>query len=105
MMVSEQFRKSVVFIGNRSAAGEFRPLGTGFLAAWTIFKDKLAASYLITAKHVVDDSASGPDGKIVIRFNMGIAMVVRAHLIIEALQIPLYTEARARIAASHQAKT
>jgi hypothetical protein len=53
LRINELTRKSVVFLGVLDVGGSFEPYGTGFIALWE--QDNLFFTYLVTAKHVLDD--------------------------------------------------
>ena len=50
--MNEAVRKTVMFIGVKNSAGQFAPYGSAFIGQWN--EDGVNLSYLITAKHVVE---------------------------------------------------
>lgn len=72
MLVPDQVRKCVVFIGYKSSSGEYLLAGTGFFVSRPSRGDieGYGFSYLVTAKHVIDGiKATGAD-RIALRVNL-----------------------------------
>lgn len=60
MRINELLRKSIIFLGVVDETGAFVPYGTGFVVMWAQEAIDVAFTYLVTAKHVLDDMhASG----------------------------------------------
>jgi hypothetical protein len=53
MFVPNRARRSVIFIGDLTEHGTFRPRGTAFFVGIPSSKSGLAFPYLVTAQHVV----------------------------------------------------
>lgn len=54
MIIPDEVRKCVVFIGYRMADGSMRMAGSGFFLGKDIEGDRAAQVFLVTAKHVLD---------------------------------------------------
>jgi hypothetical protein len=53
MRINEAVRKTVMFVGVKDDQGKFAPYGSAFIAQWE--QDGINLSYLITARHVIED--------------------------------------------------
>lgn len=70
MLIPDELRKCVVFIGYRLPTGEISLQGTAFLAARIIEGTGRSFQYIVTARHVIQGIESkSPDGKVVLRVN------------------------------------
>jgi hypothetical protein len=68
MLVTDSMRKIVVFIGHKSADGDFFPDGTGFLLL--LEAHSFGFFYVVTAKHVIDQAAGKDrDRQVLLRVN------------------------------------
>ena len=54
MIVPDDVRKCVVFLGYQLASGEMRLAGSAFFVGRNVSEDKASEVFLVTAKHVVD---------------------------------------------------
>jgi hypothetical protein len=100
MRINELIRKSVIFLGVIDRTGAFVPYGTGFVVMWSQEAIDVAFSYLVTAKHVLDDmQASGCP--IAARFNtkQGNAAIGRINAIQDWFYHP--TDKKCDVAISH----
>lgn len=100
MRINEAIRKSVIFLGVIDKTGVFVPYGTGFIVLWSQEALDVAFTYLVTAKHVLDEMhASGRP--IAARFNtkQGVAAIGRINEVQDWCYHP--TDKKCDIAVSH----
>jgi hypothetical protein len=71
MLISDEVRKCVVFIGYRKNTGDMSLQGTGFFISRDVEGTNRMFVYLVTAKHVIQgiQSMENFDGKILLRMN------------------------------------
>lgn len=78
MIVPDQMRKCVVYLGRRKSDGTEELMGTGFLVARPYQREIIPNAgsshtsfvYLITAKHIIDGIANVGSYDVLIRFNL-----------------------------------